>query len=1008
MCEGGIVLYYRALDNYEKEEDAEISLEKDDVVEVKKPFQFTLEGTEEEPKGWLIGRNTRTGDVGYFPGPYVTYVKRAAVQLPHVPPPRRPVPKPRPSPMKGSSAENNDSGYFDSPLGPSGNRLAGNHDLVDAYFLTPILCTHCNDYIWGAGLVGKKCKECNKCFHCACAFHSSQLQCVKCSDALPVVTMDRDVPIGQWTSVNVVEWMAAVNLYRHAEIFRSKDIKGVDLQSLDKEKLMNMGIKDEFQQKAILVCIDELCQRSEIYDNLAAIVPEDTEASTPASQHCLLARSFSTLERCDKCNTYLRGLTHQGFLCQDCGLICHRTCAALGLPPCIANRSRMNKIGMASSFAVGLGGQFKPQDQPAPSFIMRCTEEIENRGLADASLNMYNVYHTSSSSTTVMKIRQQFNTDVQNVDLSSFEVNCIASALKKYLRELTNPVIPVEAYDKFLEASKFPNDEQAASCLYQLTNQLPEHHASLLRFLMAHFCRVCQMQYARGCHEPPTVLVQVLCRTFLRPPWERIIQIVYNTEPHVRIIELLLFHGDWNERMPEFNSAPALPPRKPSHPNIRDNGRSSNGNRQSLPTSQGLLKQAEWYWGDITREEVNEKLKDTPDGTFLVRDASTKGGEYTLTLRKGGSNKLIKICNQNGRYGFTEPLKFGSVVELVDFYRSESLAQYNRTLDVRLLYPVSKLPQDEEESNVDTQMVCDKLLKINREYLTKTKQFDQYYEDYSKSLQQITIMKQALFAFTETLKIYDDQIRLHEQFHKEAQPHEVRSLQENFSVLKARHRTMVEDKDQLDSDLKQQVAFNRTLEREMSSVKPEVLQLAKQREQYQAWLTSQGVKQEAINKLLLEDSSSEGRETSAIHDSTLVTDEQLPHNDESLWLLKDCERQQAEALLKGKADGTFLVRQSSKPGQYALSIVANGEVGHCIIQQTFRGYGFAEPFTIYPSLKDLVLHYAQTSLYEHNDFLQTTLAYPVRGPQPAAHANTDRYVTLAPASSPEYVPKRES
>lgn len=61
--------------------------------------------------------------------------------------------------------------------------------------------------------------------------------------------------------------------------------------------------------------------------------------------------------------------------------------------------------------------------------------------------------------------------------------------------------------------------------------------------------------------------------------------------------------------------------------------------------------------------------------------------------RKGGSNRLIKIFNKGGKCGFSEPLAFPSMVDLIQYYQNKSLAQYNTKLDTRLLYPMSRHQQ---------------------------------------------------------------------------------------------------------------------------------------------------------------------------------------------------------------------------------------------------------------------------------------------------------------------------
>lgn len=58
--------------------------------------------------------------------------------------------------------------------------------------------------------------------------------------------------------------------------------------------------------------------------------------------------------------------------------------------------------------------------------------------------------------------------------------------------------------------------------------------------------------------------------------------------------------------------------------------------------------------------------------------------------RKDGHNKLIKIYHREGKYGFSDPLTFTSVVELIWYYQQHSLVEYNAMLDLMLTYPVSR------------------------------------------------------------------------------------------------------------------------------------------------------------------------------------------------------------------------------------------------------------------------------------------------------------------------------
>uniref|UniRef100_A0A8I3NLZ1 Suppressor of cytokine signaling 2 n=1 Tax=Canis lupus familiaris TaxID=9615 RepID=A0A8I3NLZ1_CANLF len=84
---------------------------------------------------------------------------------------------------------------------------------------------------------------------------------------------------------------------------------------------------------------------------------------------------------------------------------------------------------------------------------------------------------------------------------------------------------------------------------------------------------------------------------------------------------------------------------------------------------------AGWYLGNMTVNETKEKLKEAPEGTFLIRDSSHSDYLLTISVKTSAGPTNLQIEYQDGQFRLDSILcvkpkleQFDSVVHLIDSY----------------------------------------------------------------------------------------------------------------------------------------------------------------------------------------------------------------------------------------------------------------------------------------------------------------------------------------------------
>ncbi|TMS14341.1 Oligophrenin-1 [Larimichthys crocea] len=190
-------------------------------------------------------------------------------------------------------------------------------------------------------------------------------------------------------------------------------------------------------------------------------------------------------------------------------------------------------------------------------FVRKCINYIETKGVTQEG-----VYRTVGSNIQVQKLLNAFfdPTNPGDVDLhsSDWDVKTITSALKFYLRSLSEPLMTYGLHRDLMCAAKSDSLDSRLSEIHSLTYKLPEKNREMLEMLIKHLVNVCS--HSEDNLMTPSNMAVIFGPTLMRAKEETVAAMLDIKFQNI-VVEILI--EDYKKifsYMPEDSTAPPVPP----------------------------------------------------------------------------------------------------------------------------------------------------------------------------------------------------------------------------------------------------------------------------------------------------------------------------------------------------------------------------------------------------------------------------------------------------------------